>query len=56
MIHNVTVKHYKMADKLGIPDSRQVKQFTHEFDITITKRYSKVIQKHEKENNKVVIR
>lgn len=37
-----------MADKVGIPDSRQFKQFTHEFNITITKGYCKVNQNMKK--------
>lgn len=48
MIHNVIVKHYKMADKVEIPDSKQVNQFTHEFDIRITKGYCKVNQNMKK--------
>lgn len=56
MIHNVTIKHYKMLDKVRISDSKQVKHFTHEFEITITKRYSKVTQNMKKENIKVVVR
>lgn len=56
MIHNVTIKHYKMANKVRISDSKQGKHFTHEFDITITNRYGKVIQNMKKENIKVVVR
>lgn len=56
MIHNVTVKHYKMADKVGISDSRQVRHFAHKFDITITKRYNKLIQNIKKENNKAMVK